>query len=104
MSHATTTLALPDQSAPVPAAHTAPPGDLAIWVFILAELLVFAVFFVSYAFARTHNVALVPGRGDHRNGARWLAGGMLCGGGFLVVKLFEYAAKFGAGISLSTNA
>src|SRR5574337_310978 len=136
MSHATTTLALPDQSAPVPAAHTAPPGDLAIWVFILAELLVFAVFFVSYAFARTHNVALfdemqahvdrtagavntvllisaswcvaravalVTGRGDHRNGARWLAGGMLCGGGFLVVKLFEYAAKFGAGISLSTN-
>jgi hypothetical protein len=26
-----------------------------------------------------------------------------CGGGFLVVKGFEYAAKFGAGINLSTN-
>lgn len=29
-----------------------PPGDLAMWIFILAELLVFAVFFAAYAFAR----------------------------------------------------
>jgi nitric oxide reductase NorE protein len=29
-----------------------PPGDLAIWIFILAELSVFAAFFASYAFAR----------------------------------------------------
>ena len=35
-----------------------PPGDLAIWVFIFAELLVFGVFFASYAFARAKNVAL----------------------------------------------
>jgi nitric oxide reductase NorE protein len=35
-----------------------PPGDLAIWVFILAELLVFAVFFAAYAFARMNNVEL----------------------------------------------
>jgi nitric oxide reductase NorE protein len=34
------------------------PGDLAIWVFILAELLVFAVFFGSYAFARAGDVEL----------------------------------------------
>ena len=34
------------------------PGDLAIWFFILAELLVFAVFFLAYAFARARNVAL----------------------------------------------
>jgi heme/copper-type cytochrome/quinol oxidase subunit 3 len=27
-----------------------PPGDLAIWIFILAELLVFAAFFAAYAF------------------------------------------------------
>jgi len=134
MSDATTTLALPDHT--TPAVRTAPPGDLAIWVFILAELLAFAVFFVAYAFARTHNVALfdemqaqvdrtsgavntvllitaswcvaravaiVTGRGDHRTGARWLAGGILCGGGFLAVKIVEYAAKFGAGINLSTN-
>ncbi|MGB3918225.1 cytochrome c oxidase subunit 3 family protein [Thiothrix litoralis] len=34
------------------------PGDLAMWIFILAELLVFAVFFASYAFARSGNVEL----------------------------------------------
>ena len=34
------------------------PGDLAIWFFILAELLVFAVFFLAYAFARARNVPL----------------------------------------------
>jgi len=35
-----------------------PPGDLAIWFFILAELLAFGVFFLAYAFARAHNVEL----------------------------------------------
>jgi len=35
-----------------------PPGDLAIWIFILAELLVFAVFFAAYAFSRMNNVEL----------------------------------------------
>lgn len=53
---------LPD---PVSAGATAPdlpvrypPGDLAIWIFILAELLVFAVFFSAYAFTRMNHVAL----------------------------------------------
>ena len=35
-----------------------PPGDLAIWIFILAELVVFAIFFSGYAFARLNNVEL----------------------------------------------
>jgi nitric oxide reductase NorE protein len=35
-----------------------PPGDLAIWIFILAELLVFAAFFAVYAFTRAHHVEL----------------------------------------------
>lgn len=35
-----------------------PPGDLAIWIFILAELLVFGVFFAAYAFTRMDHVAL----------------------------------------------
>ncbi|MGB1109931.1 MAG: cytochrome c oxidase subunit 3 family protein [Gammaproteobacteria bacterium] len=35
-----------------------PPGDLALWFFILAELLVFAIFFAAYAFARRANPAL----------------------------------------------
>ncbi len=38
--------------------HDRPPGDLAIWIFICAELLVFAVFFASYAFARASHVEL----------------------------------------------
>ncbi len=35
-----------------------PPGDLAIWVFILAELLVFGIFFAAYAFTRMQHVEL----------------------------------------------
>ncbi|HYQ72678.1 MAG TPA: cytochrome c oxidase subunit 3 [Gammaproteobacteria bacterium] len=35
-----------------------PPGDLALWIFILAELCAFAAFFAAYAFARCDNVAL----------------------------------------------
>jgi nitric oxide reductase NorE protein len=34
------------------------PGDLAIWIFILAELLVFGVFFTAYAFTRLNNIEL----------------------------------------------
>ncbi len=111
------------------------PGDLAIWVFILAEMLAFAVFFSAYAFARAKNVELfnesqltldrtaglintvllISGswfvarsvqaakRDASPAATRWMAAGMLCGAGFLGVKMFEYAAKFGAGISLSTN-
>ena len=111
------------------------PGDLAIWVFILSEMLVFAVFFAAYAFARAKNVELfnefqqtvnrdlgalntfllITGswfivravqaahRNDQKAIPRNILLGFLCGGGFLVVKVFEYAAKFGAGISMSTN-
>jgi len=111
------------------------PGDLAIWIFILAEMLAFAVFFSAYAFARASNVELfnlhqhtldrnagalntillVTGswfvvlavQAAHRDNGkavtRNIALGFLCGAGFLVVKIFEYAEKFGAGISLSTN-
>ena len=111
------------------------PGDLAIWFFILAELLAFAVFFASYAFARASHVAefnlyqqtldrnagalntvlLITGswfvvlavqaahRDDVKGVPRNILLGFLCGAGFLVVKVFEYAAKFGAGISMSTN-
>lgn len=35
-----------------------PPGDLAIWVFILAELGAFAAFFGAYAFTRMQHVEL----------------------------------------------
>lgn len=35
-----------------------PPGDLAIWIFIFAELAVFGVLFLVYAFSRSNNVEL----------------------------------------------
>ncbi len=35
-----------------------PPGDLAMWVFIFAELAVFALFFAAYAIARMSHVEL----------------------------------------------
>jgi nitric oxide reductase NorE protein len=50
-----------DQPAPLPAAdHPVrfPPGDLVIWIFILAELGVFAAFFGAYAFTRLQHVEL----------------------------------------------
>jgi nitric oxide reductase NorE protein len=126
------TVALDSTSEP---AHPLLPGDLAIWFFILAEMLAFAVFFASYAFARAgdpelfnfyqqtldrnagalNTLLLITGswfvvlavQAAHRNDQaavpRHIALGMLCGAGFLVVKVFEYAEKFGAGISLSTN-
>lgn len=34
------------------------PGDFAIWIFIFAELLVFGIFFLAYAFTRANNVEL----------------------------------------------
>lgn len=35
-----------------------PPGDLALWIFICAELLVFAIFFAAYAFTRANHIEL----------------------------------------------
>jgi len=32
------------------------PGDLAMWIFIFAELLVFAIAFVAYAITRSKNI------------------------------------------------
>lgn len=48
---------LAPQSTPQTPAHY-PPGDLAIWIFILAELAAFAAFFGAYAFTRMHHVEL----------------------------------------------
>ena len=39
-------------------AHSALPGDLAIWIFIFAELLVFGVLFLAYAMARRSHIEL----------------------------------------------
>ena len=92
-----------------PSAGTAPhlPGDLAIWVFIQQTvdrnlgalntlLLITGSWFVVRAVqaAQRDEQAAVPPN---------LLLGFLCGGGFVAVKLVEYAAKFGAGVTLSTN-
>ena len=110
-------------------------GDLAVWLIILAELLAFAIFFLSYAFARTREVALfnagqstldlrlggintallITGswcvvravqavRADaSRMGSGWLVAALVCGAGFVTLKVFEFSAKADAGIDLSTN-
>ena len=43
------------------------PGDFAIWIFIFAELLVFGVFFLSYAFTRAAHVELFNHYQQHLN-------------------------------------
>ncbi|MBS4098718.1 MAG: cytochrome c oxidase subunit 3 family protein [Sulfuricella sp.] len=112
-----------------------PPGDLAIWLFIFAELLAFGVFFLSYAFARAKNVELFNEsqlmlnresgainalvlltssyfvvravaaikEGHDKLCANWLGAAIGLGFVFIFIKLFEFHAKFSAGISLSTN-
>ncbi|MDR3087575.1 MAG: cytochrome c oxidase subunit 3 family protein, partial [Azoarcus sp.] len=108
---------------------------MAIWFFILAELLVFAVFFAVYALTRARNPELFNASQETLNrsagaintfllitaswfvaravqetrcdrtapATRLLGAGILCGGGFLAIKILEYSEKFGAGITLSTN-
>jgi nitric oxide reductase NorE protein len=59
-------------TATLPAATSRPPGDLAIWFVIFAELLTFGVFFLSYGFSRANNVALFDASQqllDRRTGA-----------------------------------
>lgn len=112
-----------------------PPGDLAIWVFILAEMLAFGVLFVVYAFSRAQNVELFNAsqltlsrtagaintlvlltsswcvvravsaisRDDAVHCVRWLAAAVALGAVFVAVKLWEFHAKYHAGIGLDTN-
>jgi len=51
----------------VPTARRELPGDLAMWCFILAELAVFGIFFITYAFARSANVAMFDESQQHLN-------------------------------------
>jgi nitric oxide reductase NorE protein len=54
----TTTIPLTTAPAPGISKSRDLPGDLAMWCFILAELLVFGIFFLAYAFVRAQNVEL----------------------------------------------
>lgn len=131
MTTASDTLTSPPNKTPT----SGLPGDLAIWVFIWSELLVFGIFFIAYAFVRANNVELFNSLQptlDRNAGAlntaflltaswcvargvaaikqdqsalaaRLIGCGILAGGGFVIVKIFEYSAKFSAGIDLTTN-
>lgn len=115
--------------------HAGPPGDLAIWIFILAEMLAFGVLFVVYAFSRAHQVELFNAsqmtlsrtagaintlvlltsswcvvravsaisRDDAEHCVHWLVAAVGLGAVFVSVKLWEFHAKYQAGIGLDSN-
>ena len=115
--------------------HAGPPGDLAIWIFILAEMLAFGVLFVVYAFSRAHQVELFNAsqmtlsrtagaintlvlltsswcvvravsaisRDDAAHCVHWLVAAVGLGAVFVSVKLWEFHAKYQAGIGLDSN-
>lgn len=58
MNTVTTPLINTPAGGPAPAQGPRLAGDLALWFFILAELLAFGVFFAAYAFARAKNIEL----------------------------------------------
>lgn len=107
-------------------------GDLAMWCFVLAELLVFALLLIALAYARSrwplefsagvatlHPLAGVSNTlllltasylvarglecGTRRALVRGFALGLLCGLGYLLIKFGEYAVLIGEGYNLRTN-
>ena len=111
------------------------PGDLAIWFFIFAELLVFGIFFIVYSIQRLQHIELFnqyQATLNKESGAintvllitasyfvvravqeikknhvdlciNWLYAALGMGGGFLMLKSYEFYSKFSVGISLNTN-
>ena len=58
MTHPINHAVLTDVTTDVTASRQALPGDLAMWCFILAELLVFGIFFLAYAYTRSRHVEM----------------------------------------------
>ncbi|MBR0564890.1 cytochrome c oxidase subunit 3 family protein [Azoarcus sp. L1K30] len=91
-----------------PLALTIPPqaatprlaGDLAIWIFILAELLAFGVFFAAYAFTRANHIALFDAEQQalHR-GAGALNTVLLLTASYFVVRAVQAAEHRAAAIA-----
>lgn len=107
------------------------PGEAGIWIFVLGDMFVFGLFFVTFAYYRSLDIALfqqsqvklnlnwgalntvllltsswfvVVGMSAIRQGIRRMARVcLLCGLGFGVVKFFEYGEKISHGITLTTN-
>jgi len=120
-------------SAEKPVAHV--PGEAGVWVFIVGDMLVFALFFATFVYYRAQDVELyIESQRTLNQGlgvintflmltsswfvalavlaARATSGKLssalfalafACGGGFIVVKFFEYDEKIRAGIGLTTN-
>jgi nitric oxide reductase NorE protein len=75
-------------------------GDLAVWLIILAELLAFGIFFLSYAFARSFEVALFnvsQSTLDLNSGAINTA--LLITGSWCVVRAVQAIKRDASGIS-----
>jgi nitric oxide reductase NorE protein len=111
------------------------PGDRDVWIFIIAELLMFGAFFVAYIVDRAGEVelfnasqltldwrlgalntlllvssswavvqAVCAARRNERSAVpRYLGLAIALGIAFMIVKFFEYSAKFGAGLTMMTN-
>jgi nitric oxide reductase NorE protein len=110
-------------------------GDRDVWIFIIAELLMFGAFFVTYVVYRAVEIdlfdssqltvnrglgllntlllvtsswavaqAVTSARRNQQHAVpRCLAIAIALAAAFVVIKIFEYSAKFHAGITLSTN-
>ena len=69
-------------------------GDLAIWFFILAELLAFGVFFAAYAFTRANNLELFDAEQQALNrGAGALNTVLLLTASYFVVRAVQAAER-----------
>lgn len=110
------------------------PGEEGVWVFILGDLAVFAVFFLTFVYYRGANAALFTSqqellsrglgllntvllltsslfvaqavraaRSGRREVSLLIGAAIACGLGFVLVKVIEWGAKIGAGITLNTN-
>lgn len=111
------------------------PGNIAIWILIYAELTEFALFFIVFLVARSHNQELFAAgppqlntlagalntlilitssyfvaramssirTGQLKSCLRWLWLTIAAGGGYCLVKLWEYYWNSEAGIDSKTN-
>lgn len=111
------------------------PGEQGVWIFIIGDMLMFGLLFLTFAVYRGDDLALYrvssaelnqgiglintlllltsswfvamavhAFRADRRSRAGLLLSlAMLCGLGFIAMKVVEYAQKIGAGITIATN-
>lgn len=123
------------QKIEVDSARRRMPGEEGAWLFIFGDMLVFAVFFLTYVWYRAQQPeiydasqlmlsqgvgllntllllcsswVLAMGVRALKNGQRELSrrlivATMVLGAGFVLVKTFEWADKFGHGVNVGTN-